>query len=152
MLLFLLLLLSLHRPLPFLIIRSDRAAKPRPVHVAPHPYSLLCPSHFSMCPHWSFVVPQFWPQFNFLVMHIAAAVATPILFIRHAHSRTIQPFPSLPCSAVPCKPIVPTAWLNVSHPAAATAAWLLQRPQCNQRNRWNRLKSVRARCIYRRFV
>lgn len=43
MLLFLLLLLPLHRPLPFLIIRSDRAAKPRPVDVAPHPSPLLTP-------------------------------------------------------------------------------------------------------------
>lgn len=111
-LLLLLLLLPLHRPLPFLIIRSDRAAKPRPFHVASHPDPLLCPFPFCMCPHWSFVVPQFWPQFNFLVMHIAAAIATPILFIRHAHSRTIQTFPSPPLAALLCCPLVNRLFLQ----------------------------------------
>lgn len=146
--LFLLLMLPLHRPLPFLIIRSDRAAKPRPV---PHSHTHTHPPHTSLysCTRWSFVVPQFWPQFNFLVMHMAEPPLQQRFCSLGTHTRgqpsmsSIHP-PAAASSSLP-KMLVILQQLQLR-------CQLQRRPQCNQRNRWNRLKSVRVRCIYRRFV
>lgn len=53
------------------------------------PQSPTCsPSHTSVQPVDHLSRLCFWAQFNFLVMHMAAAATPTILFIRHAHSRT----------------------------------------------------------------
>lgn len=145
MFLFLLPMLPLHRPLPFLIIRSDRAAKPRPVPHS-HTHAHTPPSHTPLysCTRWSFVVPQFWPQFNFLVMHMAEPPLQHRFCSLGTHTRGQPSMPTVP-HCIPAKMLVILQQLQLR-------CQLQQRPQCNQRNRWNRLKSVRVRCIYRRFV